>query len=232
MKSLRILLVDDHTIVREGLKLLISAQPDMKVVGEAGNGKEALEAFLLLSPDIVVMDISMPEMDGFKAAQALRQAHPGVKILILTTHDDQGLFVKVCQAGASGYVLKRVASSELLNGIRKVAAGQLHFDEALAGRALVELTKGSPALSKPGDGAPSRSLSDREEEVLRGVALGYTNKELAQQLSLSVKTIETHKVRICNKLDLSSRADMVRYALAQGWMENSSSAPAEEDSRR
>lgn len=224
MKTIRILIVDDHQIVRDGLRLLLGAQPDMEVVGEAGNGREALEMIPRLDADLVIMDLSMPEMDGLRATQAIRDSHPGIKVLVLTTYEDRGVFVRICQAGASGYVVKRVAGAELVQSIRKIAAGQLHFDEGLAGRTLAELARGSGDLKNAGD-RPAKNLSEREEQVLRGIAWGYTNKELAQQLGLSVKTVETHKVRICDKLGLRSRADMVRYAMSRGWMMENRSLP-------
>jgi two-component system, NarL family, response regulator NreC len=220
MKYLRILLADDHQVLRAGLKLLLSSQPDMRLVAEAGSGEETLQKARQFKPDLVIMDLSMPGMNGLKATEALKEEMPQMKILILTSHEDPSYFRQMCKANASGYVLKRSAGEELLHAIRKVAKGQLHFDDELATNALTRQFGATTA----GNG-PARNVTEREEEVLRGVALGYTNKEIASQFSLSVKTIETHKVRICEKLGFRSRADMVQFALRQGWLDpNRSSA--------
>jgi two-component system, NarL family, response regulator NreC len=215
MKRLQILLADDHQVVRDGLRVLIDSQPDMRVVAEAGNGAEALALARRLKPELVIMDVSMPQMNGLKATEALKAELPEIKVLVLTTYEDQTYFRHMCQLNASGYVLKRSAGGELLGAIRKVASGQLHFDNALLVKTLVRQLGVSTNPTLP----PARHLSDREEQVLRGVAFGYTNKELASLLGLSVKTVETHKVRICEKFGFCSRADMVLYAVRQGWLE-------------
>jgi two-component system, NarL family, response regulator NreC len=214
MKAIRILLVDDHKIVRDGLKLLIEGHSDLAVVGEAANGEEAVRKAGELSPDVVVMDLSMPVMNGLRATVAMVSERPRTKVLVLTTHEDPSYLRQLCQAKAVGYVLKRSAGDELIKAIRQVARGEVYFDATLAGQALVEhVHVAGPRREEHGG-----ELSDREEEVLRGVALGYTNKELANQLEISVKTVETYKVRLGQKLGLTSRAEMVRYALRQGWL--------------
>jgi two-component system, NarL family, response regulator NreC len=214
MKRLRILLADDHKIIRDGLKLLVNDQPDMHVVGEAGNGREVLEKAQELKPDVVVMDLSMPELNGLQATIRLKEERPEIKVVALTVHEDESYLRQLCQAGAAGYVLKRSAGDELIQAIRTVAKGGLYFDPTLANRALA----GQRAPST-GKGEPhTAELSDREKDVLIQLAWGYSNKEIAAKLNISVKTVETYKVRIGEKLGLHSRSEMVQYAMRQGWM--------------
>ena len=221
MKTLRILLADDHKVLRDGLSLLIQQQPDLKIVGEAANGKEAVHLALTLRPDVVVMDLSMPEMNGLQATEAIKAQNPRVQVLVLTIHEDASYLRQLCRAKAAGYVLKRSAGEELIRAIRQVAAGENHFDARLAGQVLARRNWGA---STNGDLA-SEDLSGRELEILRGVAWGYSNKEIAAQLDLSVKTVETYKVRVSKKLGLYSRTAMLRYALRQGWL-NDAPTPA------
>ncbi len=212
MNKLRIFLADDHMIVREGLKTLINAQPDMEVVGEAENGNEALEGAVDLAPDVVVMDISMPEMNGIEATERLRKECPQIKIVALTIYEDTGYLRQLLKAGASGYVLKRAVVEELVHAIRTCAAGGTYIEPKLAGQVVsTYISRGSASGSKS-----QGELSDRETQVLRLVAWGCSNKEIGAQLNISVKTVETYKVRLMGKLDLKSRVDMVRYALRQG----------------
>jgi len=214
MKRLRILLADDHKIIRDGLKLLVNEQPDMLVVGEAGNGKEALTKARELKPNVVVMDLSMPELNGLQATIRLKEEHPEIKVVALTVHEDESYLRQLCQAGAAGYVLKRSAGDELIQAIRTVAKGGLFFDATLANRALAG--QRAPAAA---DGEPrAADLSEREKDVLIQLAWGYSNKEIAAKLNISVKTVETYKVRIGEKLGLRSRSEMVQYAMRQGWM--------------
>jgi DNA-binding NarL/FixJ family response regulator len=194
------------------------------VVGEAATGKDALQKAETLKPDLILMDLSMPEINGLQAIQVLARDFPQIKVLVLTAHEDTSYFLQLCQANAAGYVAKRVAGAELLRAIRNVVAGQAYFDETLAGRALADLGRKAVASAAAREVAPAH-LSPREEEVLRAVAWGYTNKELADRLGLSVKTVETHKVRICDKLGLRSRAEMVQYAVRQGWLNETRSLP-------
>ncbi len=215
MTSLRIFLADDHAVVREGLKSLIDAQPDLEVIGEAGDGVVACELVPGLRPDVVVMDVSMPGMSGARATEHLRQACPGVKVLALTVHEDKGYLRQLLEAGAAGYVLKRAAAEELIRAIRTVAAGGVYLDPALAGTVVGGFVR-KPAGKGVSAGA---DLSDREAEVVRLVAAGHSNKEIAGRLGLSVKTVETYKSRSLEKLGLHSRADLVRYALGRGWLQ-------------
>jgi DNA-binding NarL/FixJ family response regulator len=214
-EKLRILLADDHQMLRDGLRLLIDAQPNMRVVGEAANGHEALAKARELAPDLVVMDLSMPEMNGLEATQRLKAELPQIRILALTAHEDELYLAQLCKAGAAGYVLKRSAADELLEAITTVADGELHFERTLVGKALARQVA-APSVST---NAGPEILSDREREVLILVAWGFSNKEIASELGLSVKTIETYKVRIAEKLSLRSRAEMVQFALRQGWLD-------------
>lgn len=212
MNKLRIFLADDHMIVREGLKSLINAQDDMEVVGEAENGRGALQGAIELSPDVVVMDISMPEMNGIEATERLRKECPQIKIVALTIYEDTGYLRQLLKAGASGYVLKRAVVEELVHAIRTCASGGSYIEPILAGQVVSSyISRGSVSGAKT-----KGELSERETQVLRLVAWGSSNKEIGAKLKISVKTVETYKVRLMGKLDLRSRVDMVRYALRQG----------------
>jgi DNA-binding NarL/FixJ family response regulator len=215
MKKLRVFLADDHAVVREGLKALVNAQPEMEVVGEAADGRTATEQVQKLHPDVVVMDVSMPEMNGAQATERLKQTCPLVKVLALTVHEDKGYLHQLLEAGAVGYVLKRAAAEELIRAIRTVAAGGVYLDPTLAGKVVGGFVR------KPGKhSAAGESLSERETEVVRMLARGHSNKEIAAKLSLSVKTVETYKARSLEKLGLHSRADLVRYAMQRGWLQD------------
>jgi DNA-binding NarL/FixJ family response regulator len=216
MAKLRVYLADDHAVVRSGLKALINAQPDMEVSGEAGDGRTACDQVQELQLDVVVMDVSMPKLNGAQATVQLKQACPKVKVLALTVHEDKGYLRLLLEAGASGYVLKRAAAEELIHAIRTVAAGGVYLDPALAGQVVGSFVR-SPAGHRAPEGG---DLSDREAEVVRLIAAGYSNKEIASRISLSVKTVETYKARSMEKLGLESRADLVRYALQRGWLQN------------
>jgi len=214
MKKLRILLADDHKMVRDGLRLLIDSQRDMRVVGEAGNGKEALQQARDLKPDVVVMDLSMPEVNGLQATERLKAERSGIKVVALTVHEDASYLLQLCKAGAAGYVLKRSAGDDLIHAIRTVAKGGLHFDPTLANKALTGRRAEAPGKA----GLHAGDLSEREKEVLILLAWGYSNKEIARDLGLSIKTIETYRMRISEKLSLRSRTEIVQYALRQGWL--------------
>lgn len=216
-KPLRILLADDHAVVRDGLKMLIDEQPDMEVVDEAGSGRTAWQKAKQLRPDVVVMDVSMPDLNGAQATKRLTQECPEVKVLVLTSYEDQSYVRQLLQAGASGYLLKRAASEELIRAIRVVAAGGTYLDRTLAGK----VGGGNYINQQSVGGVPQRGdLSERETEVLRLIALGHSNKEIGTRLDISVKTVDTYKTRLMEKLDLHSRADIVRYAMLRGWLEN------------
>jgi DNA-binding NarL/FixJ family response regulator len=221
MKKLKILLADDHKMLREGLRVLIQNRRDMKVVGEAANGKEVLQMAATLQPDVVVMDLSMPELNGLQATQMLKAKYPEIKVVVLTAHEDESYLRQLFKAGASGYVLKRSAGDALVQAITMAVKGQAYLEPSLADKALARLVVNPTTAREPSNA----QLSDREKEVLCLVAWGYSNKEAADDLKLSVKTVETYRVRISEKLGLRSRAQLVQYALRQGWL-NDDHAPA------
>jgi DNA-binding NarL/FixJ family response regulator len=211
------MLAEDHTVVREGLKALVAAQPDMNVIGDVSNGQDAVAQAKELKPDVVIIDISMPKMNGFEATERIKRACPQTKVLALTRHMDTGFIQQLFRAGASGYVLKQSASNELIHAIHAIARGDSYLDPAITNRIMtgyVEKTSGIGAI-------PDASLSEREEEILRKVAWGYSNKEIAAQLDISIKTVEAHKANSMKKLNLRGRTDIVRYALFQGWLKES-----------
>ena len=214
-RGLRIMLVDDHATVRHGLKLMIDAEPDMAVIAEAGDGASAVQLAGESKPDVIVMDISMPGMNGLAATQAIRKADARAVIVTLTRHGDAAYLQELLRAGVSGYVLKRSAPTELLQAIRAAAAGGQYIDSTLVPRITAGLMKGDRGGSK----RPAVGLTDREADVLRLIASGYSNKEIAVRLTLSVKTVEAHKANAMRKLDLSGRIDIVKYAVLQGWLD-------------
>lgn len=214
MTKLRIFLADDHEMIREGLKMLVNSQPDMECVGEANNGRAAVERARELLPDVTVMDVSMPELNGLQATERLKKACPQVKVLTLTRHTDDGYLQQLLRAGASGYVLKQSASIELIRAIRVIAEGNTYLDPAITQKVVGNYV--GKSLSK--SVALQTDLSDRETEVLRMIAWGHSNKEVAARLGISVKTVEVHKANSMKKLGLKSRIDIVRYALLQGWL--------------
>ena len=216
MNNLRIVLADDHETVREGIKLLVNSQTDMEVVGEAGNGEIAVEKVLELAPDVIVMDITMPELNGLKATKKIKRVSPKTKILTLTRHTDDGYLQQLIQAGANGYVLKQSAPSELINAIRAVCAGNSYLDQTITGKVMGGFANRKVKLR----GENGAEMTERETDVLRLIAWGYSNKEIATRLDLSVKTIEAHKANAMRKMDMQSRIDIVRYAILRGWLQD------------
>jgi DNA-binding NarL/FixJ family response regulator len=214
MSKLRIVIAEDHETVREGMKLLINSQPDMEVIGEAGDGITAINRAQELLPDIVLMDVSMPQATGFQATEKINQTCPQVRVLALTRHTDKSYLQQLVRAGAYGYVLKQSPSSELLRAIRAVGEGRQYLDSAMAGTVMAGYA-GDSSLA-----VINRQpwISKREEEVLRLIGWGYSNKEIAAHLDISVKTVEAHRANAMRKLDLHSRIDIVRFALTQGWL--------------
>lgn len=215
MTKLRIVLADDHAVVREGLRALIERHADMEVVGEAGDGRTAIEVAEREQPDVVVMDLSMPGLNGSKATRELLWRNPDLKVLALTVHEERSYLRELLDAGASGYLLKRVAAEELVHAIRRVAEGGVYLD----GRLMPDVLDRFFRTPGRDDGSERKRLTPREEEVFRLIAHGHSNKEIASKLSVSVKTVETHKARALDKLEISNRAGIVRYALQQGWMQ-------------
>lgn len=209
------MLAEDHETVREGLRLIINAQADMEVCGEAGDGLAAVKMAQELQPDVIVMDVTMPELNGLQATKKIKRQSPNQKILTMTRHSDDGYLQELLRAGASGYVLKQSASAELLRAIRVVAAGNNYLDPAIAGRVM----GGYVGRAARSERANESTLTERETAVLRQIAWGYSNKEIALQLTLSVKTVEAHKANAMRKLGISSRIDIVRFAILQGWLE-------------
>ena len=212
--EVRVVLVDDHAVVREGLKFLVNSQSDMRVVGEAADGERGCDLARELSPHVVVMDLSMPGLGGSEATERIRRECPDVKVLALTVHEEGVYLSQLLRAGASGYVLTRAAAAELVRAVRTVAAGGTYIDPAVTGT-LVETYLDVDHEAQFPSQAP---LSQREREVLVRIARGFSNKEIAAELALSVKTVETYKARMAEKLDLRSRVDIVRYASQKGWL--------------
>jgi two-component system response regulator NreC len=220
MTKLRILLADDHGVLRDGLTLLINAQPDMQVVACARGGREAVQLAAQLEPQVVVLDVSMPDLGGAEAAEQIRGCCPGARILALTRYADQGYLRRLLDAGASGYVLKRTAGGALIDAIRVVAEGGSYIDPTLAGNLVARMARAASV----GSDLPQRNgvLAEREMQVMRLIAWGQSNKEIAAQLGLSVKTVESYKATALDKLQLRSRTDILRYALANNWLNEDS----------
>jgi two-component system, NarL family, response regulator NreC len=213
---IRILLVDDHAVLRAGLRMLLNAEEDMLVVGEAANTSQAVQAVEELRPDVVLMDISMPDVSGLDIIKDMKQSVPESRILILTMHNDEGYLRKALSSGASGYVLKQAANNELLAAIRVVSQGGTYLlpnHKAILFEGEVETEQQAQGESEQ---AGYNRLSPREKEILRLIAMGYTNRQAAEELYLSEKTIETYKSRLLTKLSMHSRTDLVRYALRLG----------------
>ncbi len=217
MSDLKILLVDDHEIVREGLKLLIHLQPDMSVVGEASDGEDAIRKVEELTPDLILLDISMPGLNGLKTTKRLCRTNPEINILILTRHEDSGYLRNLIEAGAKGYILKQSAPEELIRAVRAVGSGKNYLDTALTEKVFDGYANRTMSLR----GENKADITEREEEVLRMTAWGYSNKEIGARLEISVKTVEAHKSNAMRKLEMRNRIDVVRFALLQGWLKES-----------
>jgi DNA-binding NarL/FixJ family response regulator len=211
---LRVLMIDDHPVVLAGLKALVEADPGFQVVGEARDGRSALRLAKQLAPDVVVLDISMPEMNGVEVATALLAERPDCRVLVLTVHEDRAYLRQLLGIGVSGYLLKRSASDELIRALRAVESGGTYLDPAVAGKVVGRAARSS-VHPQPGGAA---ELSERESDVLRMVAGGHSNKEISARLSISVKTVETYKARAMEKLGYRTRVEVVRYAADQGWL--------------
>jgi DNA-binding NarL/FixJ family response regulator len=214
----RVLLADDHAVLRSGLRLLIDNQPDLTVVGEASDGSETLDKARALKPDVILLDINMPGIDGLAVLPMLRRDVPDSRILILTMHDDVNYLQQALQTGASGYVLKQAVDTELLAAVRAVLRGEKSVHPAMTQKLITAMTE-APA---PATGAnPWAALSEREYGVLRLVALGYTNGEIADEMFISVKTVETYRARGMEKLEVETRAQLVKSALTYGILDDS-----------
>jgi two-component system response regulator NreC len=214
LSKLRILLADDHVVVRDGLKALVNAQPDMEVIGEAKDGRDAWHKIVELLPDVAVVDVSMPDLNGIQATEKVKRECPQVKVLALTAYKDKGYLDQLLKVGASGYILKSSAAEDLLKAIHDVSVGRIYVDREMTD----EITDSYVRRQGPHGSTRHKDLTDREEQILRSIAQGYGNKEIAAQLNISVKTVESHKANLMAKLDFRSRAEVVRYAVRQGWL--------------
>lgn len=217
MKTIRIVIADDHAVVREGLRALITAQPGLEVVGEAADGETAYRCACELLPDVLLLDLSMPG-GGPEAAVRVARECPAVRVLALTMHEERGYVTRLLHSGAAGYVLKRTASVELVRAIRAVAGGGTYVDPSLAGTLLAGSAYWPSRPGTLGNADHASRLTAREGEVLRLVARGHTNKEIAEALRIGVKTVETHKASGMGKLGLESRAALVRFAIDERWL--------------
>lgn len=213
MQKIKVLIVDDHTLVRDGIRALLALVADTKVVGEAANGKEALEKVKRLAPDVVLMDLAMPIMSGLEATRRIRKRFPGTKVLALTQYEDREYIVPTIEAGARGFVNKTAAFSELASAIQAVYHGG-SFLSPMAAAAVVEECQQKVAIE--GEKDSYQSLTDRERETLKLVAEGYTAKEIADMLVISLRTVETHKTNLMKKLDIHNKADLIRFAIRKG----------------
>ena len=213
MRRTRVLLVEDHETVRQGLRMVLESQSDIEVVAEAANGRIAVEHSERYRPDVVVLDLSMPEMNGLAAAQAIKQRCPETAIVALTRHDDAAFVDELMKAGASGYVLKQSPTTQLLKAVRTVSAGGEYIDAALVERS----ARGT--ANETSSERPAPTVSDREKQVLRMMAIGHSNKEIADDLAISIRTVEVHKANAMRKLKLRGRIDVVRFAILHGWLQ-------------
>ncbi|MHB2018515.1 MAG: response regulator [Candidatus Xenobia bacterium] len=208
---IRVLLADDHTILRDGVRMLLETDPEIEVIGMASTGLEAVRMTVVLKPDVVLMDIQMPEVDGIDATERLGRQAPGTKVLILSQLDTEEHLSKVLEVGAQGYVLKQSATDELLDAVKTVMQGHVYMTPAMASRLVKRY------LRREDDKAQkARMLTGREQEVLKGICEGLTNQQIAEQLGLSIKTVQSHRGNIMEKLDLHNRVDLVKYAIRMG----------------
>jgi len=210
--TIKVLLADDHKIVRDGLRTLLEKQADIAVLGEAEDGREALQMTRKLSPDVVVMDIAMPELNGIEATRQILSEYPGMKIVALSMHSDKRFVSEMLKAGASAYLLKDCAFEELISAIRTIMKGKIYLSPGIAGVVLADYIR-DDRKSEP---SVFSQLSDREREVLQLMAEGRTTREVASHLNVSIKTVETHRMNIMTKLDIHSIAELTKYAIREG----------------
>jgi two-component system response regulator NreC len=210
----KILIADDHAIVRTGLRTLLQAEPTLELVGEAAGGYEAIEKVLATSPDVLLLDLSMPDLDGIAVTRKLKPENPQLHILILTIHEDEALVREAIKAGASGYILKRAAESELVSAINVLMRGDMYVDHSLL-RALVHDSDERAGV----EGELVETLTPREHDVLGLIVLGYTNRQIGEELNISVRTVEGHRANLSEKIGAQSRADLVRYAREHGLLD-------------
>jgi DNA-binding NarL/FixJ family response regulator len=215
--KIRILLADDHTILRAGLKMMLNAQPDMEIVGEAQDGRQAIQEAQRLQPDVILMDITMPDLNGIEATRQIKRVLTEVKILVLTMHENDEYVFQALRAGASGYMLKEAADTELITAIHVIKSGQFYLSptaqSVVVGDYLQRVRTGEERDSYS-------SLTEREREILKLVAEGHTNNQIAERLIISPKTVDTHRTHVMDKLNLHSRAELVKYAMRRGLLED------------
>lgn len=221
MDTIRVMIADDHAILRAGLRSLLALQEDMELIAEAIDGQDAVNKAEQNKPDVLLMDITMPGMNGIEALKHVRKVSPGSRVLILTMHDDHAYLRSVLAAGGSGYLVKRAADTELLAAIRTVHQGRSYIDVGLENNQLQAVLDNDEQEASDAGGRSLDTLSERERQVLELVALGYTHKEVGEELSVSVKTVETYRSRLSEKLGLRSRAELVKFALDRGLLDTS-----------
>jgi two-component system response regulator NreC len=217
LEKIRVLLADDHTILRAGLKMMLNAQPDIEAVGEASDGKQAISEAERLSPDVVIMDITMPECNGIEATRQIKRILPEVRVLVLTMHENEGYLFQTLRAGAAGYMLKEAADTDLISAIRVVSSGRFYLSPSAQSMLVSDYLQ----RVHTGEERDSYSaLTEREREILKLVAEGYTNSQIGERLFISPKTVDTHRTHIMDKLNLHSRAELVKYAMRRGLLED------------
>ena len=216
MDRIRVVLADDHPVVLAGIRTLLNADPEVELVGEATDGGEALPMIRAIMPDVAVIDVSMPGLNGLELTERVTAECPGTRVLVLTVHEDAAYVQPLMRAGARGYLLKRSAAEDLLRAVRAVASGGVYLDPSIAGHALAE---SSGSDGRPGTVEGREPLSPREAETLRLIAQGFSNKEIARRIDVSVKSVETYKARAAEKLGLRTRAEIIRYGAAHGWFD-------------
>jgi two-component system response regulator NreC len=215
--KIRVLVVDDHTILRVGLRMMLNAQPDIEVVGEASDGNQAVTEALRLVPDVILMDIAMPDCNGIEATRQVKRVQPETRVLVLTMHENEEYLFQTLRAGASGYILKEAADTELITAIHAVSGGRFYLSPSaqsiMVGDYLQRVRSGEEHDSY-------NALTEREREILKLVAEGYTNNQIAERLTISPKTVDTHRTHVMDKLNLHSRAELVKYAMRRGLLED------------
>ena len=216
MPKIKILVVDDHAIVREGVRMILAKENDLEVVGEAGDGQQALELTERVRPDVVIMDISMPGMGGIEATQTVRARHPEVQVLALTMHEDETYVFQLLRAGAAGYVLKRAAAQDLVQAVRAAAKGEAFLYPSIARKVVEDYLR---RVETGEERERYDGLTTREKEILTLIAQGLSNQQIAEKLFISIKTVQTHRAHILEKLGLHDRTELVRYAIRKGLIE-------------
>jgi two-component system, NarL family, response regulator NreC len=217
LEKIRVLLADDHTILRAGLKMMLNAQPDIEAVGEASDGRQAISEAEKLSPDVIIMDITMPECNGIEATRQIKRLLPEVRVLILTMHENEEYLFQTLRAGAAGYMLKEAADTDLISAIRVVSSGRFYLSPSAQSMLVSDYLQ----RVHTGEERDSYSaLTEREREILKLVAEGYTNSQIGERLFISPKTVDTHRTHVMDKLNLHSRAELVRYAMRRGLLED------------